>query len=386
MAAQITVSIVTQGVPTLAPFLQADLSLTRAQVGLFNSAIMSGSFISLFFAGWLVDIKGERTALFWGNLLVGLSCIAIIATNQFDTALAIFFLTGIGAAFSTPAGSRTVMRWFPPAQRGAAMGLRQTGIPIGGAIAAALLPIIALTAGWRAAIVISGISNILTALLCWARYPAPDKVERAAARAAPAYGFRSLLTRDIVLLGISAALLPLGQFALVTYLALYLKETQGIAITVSAMLLVGAQIAGAAGRLLWGVWSDRLFRRRRKPTLLLAGLLSAVGSFVLGSLPGGTPVWVIALIVLGYAFNAIGWHGSWISLVSEIAGPEKQGRTIGAAMTLMYAGIISLPPLFGLFVDYTHHWAGAWQLSSLGLLVGTCLILPVREPRTALCN
>lgn len=71
------------------------------------------------------------------------------------------------------------------------------------------------------------------------------------------------------------------------------------------------------------------------------------------------------------AFNAIGWHGSWISLVSEIAGPKKQGRTIGVAMTLMYAGIITLPPLFGLFVDYTHHLSGAWTLLGVGLLVGT---------------
>ena len=377
--AQITVSIVTQGVPTLAPFLQADLALTRGEVGLFNSALMGGSFVSLFFAGWLVDMKGERAALVWGNLIVGVSCIAIIVTHGFFAALAMFFITGIGASFATPAGSRTVMRWFPLAHRGSAMGLRQTGIPIGGALAAAILPLIALAHGWRWAIVASGGLSILAALLCWHRYPPPARAEHAAARAAPAYGFRALLTRDIVLLGLSGALLPLGQFALVTYLALYLKETQGTAITTSALLLVGAQLAGACGRLLWGVWSDRLFAQRRKPALLIAGLLSALGSIVLGWIPPATPLWVIWLIVLGYAFNAIGWHGCWISLVAEIAGPEKQGRTIGAAMTIMYAGIIVLPPLFGVFVDYTHSWSGAWTLLALGLLIGTGLVALVRE-------
>lgn len=384
--AQITVSLVTQGVPTLAPFLQADLGLTRGEVGLFNSALMGGSFVALFFAGWLVDMRGERTALVWGNLLVGLSCIAVIATHGFFSALAMFFITGIGASFATPAGSKTVMRWFPLAQRGSAMGLRQTGIPIGGALAAALLPLIALVHGWRWAIVASGVSCVCAALLCWWRYPSPAAIEHAAARAAPAYSLRSLLTRDIVLLGLAGALLPLGQFALVTYLALYLKETQGTAITTSALLLVGAQIAGACGRLLWGVWSDRLFAGRRKPSLLIAGLLSALGSLALGWIPAATPLWVIWLIVLTYAFNAIGWHGSWISLVSEIAGPEKQGRTIGAAMTIMYAGIILLPPLFGVFVDYTHFWSGAWSLLALGLLVGTSFVAQVHEPRPHLTS
>lgn len=379
MIAQITVSIVTQGVPTLAPFLQQDLALTRGEVGLFNSAIMGGSFIALFHAGSLVDLKGERAALVWGNLLVGLSCFLVLATHGFIAALIIFFITGVGASFATPAGSRTVMRWFPLGQRGSAMGLRQTGIPIGGALAAGALPLLALAHGWRWAIVLSGALSVSAALLCWRHYPVPAAAEHAAARAAPAYRFGDLLTRDILLLGLAGALLPLGQFALVTYLALYLKETHAIPLTTSAMLLVGAQIAGAAGRLLWGVWSDRVFAGRRKPALIIAGILSALGSLLLGWIPLATPLWLIAVLVMGYAFNAIGWHGSWISLVSEIAGPEKQGRTIGVAMTVMYAGIIVLPPLFGVFVDCTHHWSGAWSLLALGLLLGTALIVPVRE-------
>ena len=372
-------SVVTQGVPTLAPFLQTDLGLTRGQVGLFNSALMGGSFIALFFAGALVDLRGERLALGAGNLVVGIACMAILATPGFLSALGMFFLAGIGASFATPAGSRTVMRWFPPHQRGGAMGIRQTGIPIGGALAAAVLPVIALTAGWRWAIALSGLASLLAGLLCLIRYPPPSMEEGVAARRLPAPGFRALLTRDVALLGLAGAFLPLGQFALVTYLALYLFETQQVPVTHSAALLVGAQIAGAAGRVLWGVISDRWLGGRRKPALMMAGALSALGALIIGLMPSGTPLGIIALVVTACAFNAIGWHGTWISLVAEIAGPERQGRTIGVAMTVMYAGIIALPPLFGFYVDLTHAWTGAWVLLALGLLLGTLLVLPVRE-------
>ncbi|MEN9728128.1 MAG: hypothetical protein RL434_2494, partial [Pseudomonadota bacterium] len=44
---------------------------------------------------------------------------------------------------------------------------------------------------------------------------------------------------------------------------------------------------------------------------------------------------------------------------------------------------ILLPPLFGVFVDLTHHWTGAWCLLAVGLLIGTALVLPVRESVTA---
>ena len=95
-------SLVVRGVPTRASFLHADLSLTRAEVDLF--------------------------------------CLTVLVTDSFVGALPALFIAGVGAAFQTPAGSKTVMTWVPIEQRGMAMGVHQTGIPLGGA----LLPFIAL--------------------------------------------------------------------------------------------------------------------------------------------------------------------------------------------------------------------------------------------------
>ncbi len=378
LLAQLAVSLVVQGVPTLAPFLQADLALTRAQVGMFNSAIMGGSLLAMFAAGWVVDVKGERAALVWGNVLVGVFCLAVLATDSFVGALLALFCAGVGAAFQTPAGTKTVMTWFPIDQRGMAMGVRQTGIPLGGALAAALLPIIALTAGWRSAVAIGGLACFASAALCQFAYQttdvaAPTTVHHRLPR------FADFLTRDVVLLGLSGALATLGQFTLITYLAIYLKETQDIAVTRSASLLVLAQVAGAAGRVLWGLASDKLFARRRRPALMLPIALSAAGALALGWLPHGTPVWLIATLVTVHAFCALGWHGNWIALVAEIAGPERQGRTVGVAMSIMYPGIIVLPPLFGLFVDHTHSWPGAWSGLTGVLIIATLLLVPVGE-------
>lgn len=381
VSAQVAVSIIIQGVPTLAPFLQADLGLTRAQVGLFNSALMCGSLLAMFAAGWIVDVKGERVALVGGNLVVGCFCFAMLTTDSFLTALAVMFGAGIGGAFPTPAGSKAVMGWFPLHQRGTAMGIRQTGIPLGGALAAAMMPAIALAAGWRTAVAAGGIACFITAALCARAYRNPVLEPPAVATPRQGTRLRDLLSRNVVLIGLAGAVLTLGQFTLITYLALYLKETQGVPVTISAGLLVLAQIAGAAGRILWGVWSDRLFQRRRKPALLLANGCAAVGALALGWLPVPTPHWLLFLLVAVYAFNTLGWHGCWISLLVETSGSAQQGRTVGLGMSIMYPGIILLPPLFGWFVDTTHSWTWAWTLLSGTLLAGTALLLPVTEGR-----
>ena len=376
--AQIAVSIITQGAPLLAPIVQADLGLTRAQVGLFNSALMGGSFVMMLTAGWMVDTRGERAALIGGTLVVGLFCLLILTTHQFATALLVLFAAGIGGAFPTPAGSKAVMGWFPPQLRGTAMGIRQTGIPVGGAIAAALLPGIALALGWRSAIALGGMACFIAAAACWVGYRNPEE---------PPVGTGQMETlppathvgRRVVALGIAGGLLTLGQFTLITYLSLYLTETRQLPVTVCAALLFGAQLAGAAGRVLWGIASDRLFARRRKPALLWANGISALGALVIGWLPLSTPLWAIAVIVIFHAFNTLGWHGNWVAMIVEIGGPTRQGRTVSQGMTLMYPGIIVLPPLFGWFVDHTHSWTGAWTLLAGILLVGVGIVALTRE-------
>ena len=85
-------------------------------------------------------------------------------------------------------------------------------------------------------------------------------------------------------------------------------------------------------------------------------------------------------MVVVYAFCTLGWTGNWIALVAEIAGPERQGRTVGVAMSIMYPGIIVLPPLFGLVVDHTHSWRGAWSGLTVVLIGATALLAPIREP------
>ena len=45
---------------------------------------------------------------------------------------------------SQPGGSKVILKWFPNENRGLAMGIRQAGIPIGGALTGVLIPFLAI--------------------------------------------------------------------------------------------------------------------------------------------------------------------------------------------------------------------------------------------------
>ena len=111
----------------------------------------------------------------------------------------------------------------------------------------------------------------------------------------------------------------------------------------------------------------------------MAGVLAAIGSAVIGWIPEGTPFWIIGTLVFLFAFNALGWHGNWVTFIAEKVGPEHQGRALGLAMTITYCGIITIPPLFGSLVDYTDDWSLAWMCLAGVLLFGVTLILRVEE-------
>jgi MFS family permease len=380
---QVVISAVTQGIPTLAPWIRADLGLSLGQVGLLGTAINVGTVLCVATAGWAVDAYGERAVQVLGSVGVGLAA-GLFASLPFGAlALVPLVLAGMGAAAPTPGGSAAVMGWFPPGLRGLAMGLRQTGIPLGGAVAAALAPPLAEAAGWRAAVIGGAAACVLIGLACWLTYREPPTRRQARGSLGPVR-LRSLITRDVALTSVAGGLLPFAQFAIVTYLALYLSQEHGIPVTTGAQLLIAAQLAGVVGRIVWGSASDRLFASRRRPPLIAAGLIATAGTQLLAWLPREvSPVWLTVLaVVLG--FSAIGWQGNWVALISELAGPAAQGRTVGLSMTLTYAGVAVGPPMVGFLVDRSGSWTLAWTSLAAVLAVGSLILVPVRERRPPL--
>src|SRR5262249_19096285 len=130
-------------------------------------------------------------------------------------------LTGVFVSAATPAGGKFVLRAFPRTNRALALGVRQTGTPLGGLIAAAALPVIASQWGWRTALIAGGVVAAFAAALVVPLGGPTYPRERSEATKAVGATFRSFLRdRDVGRLTIWAAVMVSSQYALVAFLAL----------------------------------------------------------------------------------------------------------------------------------------------------------------------
>ena len=88
-------------------------------------------------AGWMVDRFGAARDAGHCARAAGAGLLAILAVRAgLVDGSAGAFLCGIGYAFINPATARAVLMGFPRTRRGTGMGVKQTGVPAGGVIAA----------------------------------------------------------------------------------------------------------------------------------------------------------------------------------------------------------------------------------------------------------
>ena len=148
--AQTAYSAVFLGVPVLAPALQREYDLGLTQVGLAIAAANAGSVVTLLGWGLLADRAGERTVLAAGLAGCGTGLLIAAFAPSFPILVAALTVGGASGASVNAASGRAVMTWFARDQRGFALGIRQTALPIGGMIAALILPPIETAGGVRA--------------------------------------------------------------------------------------------------------------------------------------------------------------------------------------------------------------------------------------------
>lgn len=372
------------GINTLAPFYQQDLNLSRAQIGLFFSAFYSGMAGLSFGAGWLADRLGVRATTMNGHLFLGVCTIAASLAPSFGWAFGSFFLAGLGYSFLNPASTKGVMRWFYRGERATAMGIKQTGVPAGGVVAALLAPPLVLFIGWRGALAGLGVINFLFGFLFWAFWSEPpaetvdfDSPSRASERSSDDLGARSLLSMSL-----GTALLLIAQMSLVTYVPLYLKEAMGLSAYWASQALALTQAGAMIGRVGWGVVSDRLFRGRRKGVLLLVGTLSVALTLLLSVIPPGTTVALLAPIIFLAGLCMVGYQGVSYALVGELAGKDRTGAAMGLVITINSIGAIFGTPLFGYIVDATGSYSTAWQALAVTIILGILALGLLVKERT----
>jgi predicted MFS family arabinose efflux permease len=366
--AQATSSFAMLGVAALAGFLQRDFRLSGTETGLLITATYGAAVFSLLFVGDLLDRKSERLIIGIGGTIAFVALLAATRSGDFAVLLLCLLVAGLGFSVTQPGGSKSVSAWFRGGRLGLAMGIRQAGLPLGGAVAAATLPAIAATSGWRIAFAAGAAATLAGALVFATVYRPPAAGAAASKREALSFAAVASLLRQPWLRNATIAGLALvsAQYAILTWLMLYLRDHSHIALTRGAWFLSLAQLAGAAGRVGLAAWSDRAPAARFR-LLWLCMIAVAAGFVVLLLIPPQIPEVALALLAAWLGFFGLGWYGPWVAYLADTAPADKVGLTLGAAMAINQLGIIGAPPLLGLVHDLTGGYTALWACA-IGVL------------------
>ena len=220
-------------VGTLAPLIQPELRLSSARIGFLCSAITIGSMATQIPAGILCDLIGVKWVMSLGLVVMGGASISMSWVHSYTSAFLLLMLLGLGIGCIQAPASKAIMTWFSPKGRATAMGIKQTGINIGGVLASILLPALALQFNsWRFSFRTAGFASLFSALLVFTFYK-ETYVSSGDSFRMPFLkkSFLYLLSqRDFSLICLSGVFLMMTQYSFTTYFMLYANRVLNIPI------------------------------------------------------------------------------------------------------------------------------------------------------------
>lgn len=344
----------------MAPLLRDRDHLSLAQTGLLISSSLVGSLVSLIPWGLATDRFGERIVLVTGLVLCGSALVTAAFVHGFWPLAGLIAFAGMTGASVQSASGRAVLHWFPLGQRGLALAIRQTAIPISGFLTALVLPHVG---GVRNGFILIGVAALAGAVVGGAVLREGPEHDRDSAEP---LGLSPIRDRRIWRLSIGSSLLLAPQLCVTGFAVLFLHDHRGLSPGAAGAVLAVMQALAIAGRISAGRWSD--VRASRLAPLRAIALV--VGGLVIVTtvlLDAPLPVLIPVLVVTGAL--AMSWNSLSFAAALELAGRGRSGSAIGLQQTILNLPSTTYPGLFGALVAATS-WHVGFAVVALFPLVG----------------
>ncbi|MDQ0033196.1 MFS family permease [Variovorax boronicumulans] len=393
VAANAAFSVAFSGIPMTAVLMRTGYQLDNATLGLVLGLMGLGIAVSELPWGLLTDRWGDRPVLLTG---LGSTAIALVAMALWAAPSAQhipglgwlaagLLLVGLLGGSVNGASGRAVMTWFDASERGLAMSIRQTAVPLGGGVGALVLPFVALHFGFAALYGLLALLCALSAAMSWAWvHESPIAKDALRTSAATAEAPKTGPLRDArvwrIVLGIGILCAP--QFAVLSFGTVFLHDFGHAGLATITATMVFTQVGAMVMRVWSGRWTDR---RRNRPAYLracsalsvllfaaLAVLVMAAGTHTADSLALRIAL-VVLLGVSGVCVSA--WHGVAYTELATLAGAARAGTALGMANTsvflVCFVTPFSIPHLLAL-----QGWPMVWLAASACALVAMPLLVP----------
>jgi MFS family permease len=380
LAVQTLATMALYSLPTVAPEVARDLHVNPTLVGGFVATAYGVGILSALISPGLVRRYGGVRAT-QAVLLAAAGMLALAGLGSGVTGLALAAIVlGLGYGAAAPASTHLLVPQTPRPVFNLVMSLRQIGVPLGGVLAALILPPLSLAIGWRGAILMElGPVLLLMALMeiprrNWDSDREPNRRVLGRTLLQP---FTLLTDARFRRLSVAAFVYSGLALCLVAFMTDQLTRMVRLDLVTAGQILAVYQIFGSASRPVWGWIADRLLTPAQTLAILGAGMAVAAA---LTALYG--PGWPVAAILLNAALAGCTTGGYTGVAYAEYAalGGARRTEAAGLGTAIMFLGATAVPPVFGAAVATMGDYRGAYITGAICAAVAAALLaLPHRR-------
>ena len=345
--------------PPLFPWLIGEFGFSYSELGLLVSVFFVISGVGQALSGFVVDRVGARPVMFFALSSFAAAGLAAGTAQGYTGLLLAAALAGLGNAPFHPVDFTILNKRVSPQRLGHGFSVHGISGNLGWATAPVFMAGIATATGsWRTACLCGGLfALIVLGIMVWNRDALDDRQGAWAHQAKGGAGAGAgKPEHPMAFLKLPSVWLCFSFFfwstcalsAIQSFASPALQSMYGLPLSITAMVVTGYMLCGAAGMLVGGFLVGRVQRLEKIISVCLLGSAALLVVVASGLLPG-----MAALLVASVAGLGTGLAGpSRDMLIKRAAPPGATGRVYGTVYSGLDLGFCLAAPVFGAMLDH----------------------------------
>lgn len=343
VACQAAAALAAFTLPVVAPAAALSLGLAAELVGYYTMLMLGGAMLATAVTAGFVRRYGalrvSQATLVFAALGLGALPFAHLPYLALPVLLGSAVLIGFAYGPSNPASSHLLVQVTPAHLRGRVFSVKQSSVPLGGALGGFSLPFLEARFGWQgAALCVAGACLLLALLLQpWRRKMDSDRTANAPLSST---GFSTAMKIVMTQPGLRRLAAASGAFAAMQfcYVALFVTfavERTDLTLQTAGTALSAGLVVSIGGRMLWGWAADRF-----TPRFVLAGLGfgMAASAFATTALGPAWPYGAILVLAIGFGSTGTAWQGVYLAEVARNAPDGRIAEATAGCMSFTFLG------------------------------------------------